>query len=106
VTGAIASDQRGQFPITSAQAMKYVMVVYNYDSNAIIAELLINYIAKELLQAYTSIYTPLVKWDLQPKLQHLHNNSRNCLKYFMEEEVDFQLVPPGIHRRNAAEWAI
>jgi hypothetical protein len=38
ITGAIASDQTGQFPTISANGMKYIMVIYDYDSNAIIAE--------------------------------------------------------------------
>jgi hypothetical protein len=106
-SGAVASDQTGQFPVTSARGMKYVMVVYDYDSNAIIAEPIINRTAKELLRAYTDIHTFLVQRGLRPQLQRLDNEASNALKTFLhEQEVDFQLVPPGMHRRNAAERAI
>jgi hypothetical protein len=27
-------------------------------------------------------------------------------EYMHDQAIDFQLVPPGTHRRNAAEWAI
>jgi hypothetical protein len=107
VTGAIASNQEGQFPTMSTHGMKYVMVVYDYDSNAIIAEPIINRTANELLQTYKSIHTLLVKCGLCPQLQRLDNEASKVLKDFMEEqEVDFQLVPPGMHCRNAAERAI
>jgi hypothetical protein len=41
------------------------------------------------------------------KLQRLDNECSAILKQYMRDErVDFQLVPPGNHRRNAAERAI
>jgi hypothetical protein len=36
ITGQIFSDQTGRFPITSSKGNKYIMAVYNYDSNAIL----------------------------------------------------------------------
>jgi hypothetical protein len=37
-TGQIYTDQTGTFPITSSKGSKYLMVLYDYDSNAILAE--------------------------------------------------------------------
>jgi hypothetical protein len=106
-TGAIASDQTGRFPVTSSQGMKYLIVIYDYDSNAIFAEPLINRTAKEILRAYTKIHTLLVSRGLRPQLQRLDNEASTILKEFLKnQQIDFQLVPPGIHRRNAAERAI
>ncbi len=34
VTGQIYSDQTGRFPQTSSRGNKYIMIVYDYDSNA------------------------------------------------------------------------
>ena len=105
--GAIASDQTGRFPVISARGMQYLIVVYDYDSNAILAEPLMNRTAKEILRAYASIHTLLVTRGLRPRLQRLDNEASNILKDFMtQEDIDFQLVPPGMHRRNSAERAI
>jgi hypothetical protein len=106
-TGAIASDQTGRFPVISASGMQYLIVIYDYDSNAILAEPLMNRTAKEILRAYTSIHTLLVTRGLRPRLQRLDNEASTILKDFMHQaDIDFQLVPPGMHRRNAAERAI
>jgi hypothetical protein len=43
----------------------------------------------------------------RPLLQRLDNECSESLKDYMHDEgVNFQLVPPGVHRRNAAERAI
>jgi hypothetical protein len=52
VTDSIGSDQTGQFPVTSTTSMKYVIVVYDYDSNAILAEPLLNRGAKTIFAAF------------------------------------------------------
>lgn len=44
---------------------------------------------------------------LRPRLQSLGNEASTLLKDFMyKENIDFQLTPAGIHRRNKAERAI
>ena len=44
---------------------------------------------------------------MKPQLQRLDNECSKSLKTFMhEQEIYYQLVPPGVHRRNAAERAI
>ena len=107
ITGQIHSDQTGRFPITSSRGSKYIMVVYDYDSNAILAEPLKSRTEQELLRAYTKIHTYLTVRGLKPVLQRLDNEAPGQLKQFMRtHDVQFQLVPPHNHRRNAAEKAI
>ena len=36
LTGKVSTDQIGRFPVTSSRGSKYLMVLYNHDSNAII----------------------------------------------------------------------
>jgi hypothetical protein len=61
----------------------------------------------ELLRAYTVVHLALVQRGLQPILQKLDNEAPAGLKRFMQaESVDFQLVPPHLHRRNTAERTI
>ena len=106
-TGQIFSDQTGRFPITSSRGNKYVMIVYDYDSNAIIAEPMKSRTASELLRAYKKLHIFLTDRGLKPVLQRLDNEAPGNLKKFMhDKQINFQLVPPHLHRRNAAERAI
>jgi hypothetical protein len=106
-TGSIASDQTGRFPVTSATGMKYVIIVYDYDSNNILAEPLLNLGAKTILTAFKKLHALLVSRGLRPQLHRLDNEACNILKEFLiAAELDYQLAPPGIHRRNSAERAI
>ena len=36
--GKIYTDQTGRFPVVSSKGNKYIMVLYDYDSNAILAK--------------------------------------------------------------------
>ena len=55
----ICSDQTGSFPITSSKGNKYVMVVLDYDSDAILAQLLPSRSQQHLLQAFIRIHNRL-----------------------------------------------
>jgi hypothetical protein len=37
LTGMISTDQTGRFPVKSLKGKSCIMVLYNYDSNAILA---------------------------------------------------------------------
>ena len=107
ITGKIYSDQTGRFPLTSSRGHKYIMIVYDYDSNSILAEPLKSRNELELLRAYTKIHHDLTTRGLKPVLQILDNEAPGKLKRYMQNNnVTYQLVPPHIHRRNAAERAI
>ena len=107
ITGKIFSDQTGRFPFTSSRGNKYVMIVYDFDSNAILAEPMKSRTKIELVRAYTHIHSYLTSRGLKPSLQRLDNEAPGLLKKFMHNnQVKFQLVPPHLHRRNAAERAI
>jgi hypothetical protein len=107
LTGQIYTDQTGRFPVQSSKGMKYLMVIYDYDSNLIWAAPIKNRTAPSLVDAYEKLHGMLVRAGLKPKLQRLDNEASDALKNFMhDKDVNFQLVPPGIHRRNPAERAI
>jgi hypothetical protein len=106
-TGQIFSDQTGRFIIPSSTGNNYVMIVYDYDSNFIFAQPFRNRTAPCLLAAFTALHKRLCLAGLRPKLQRLDNECSASLKAFMTDEgIDYQLVPPAVHRRNAAERAI
>ena len=107
LTGKISTDQTGRFPTTSNRGNKYLMVLYDHDSNAILAEPLKSRSASELVRATTSLHRYLSERGLKPTFQVLDNECPDSLKqFFRTHDVSFQLVPPYIHRTNAAEKAI
>ena len=106
-TGKIATDQTGRFPTTSSRGNTYVFLLYDYDSNAILAEPIKSRSQQEILRAYKTLFLLLKQRGLTPKLQRLDNEASTLLKNEMTDAgVSWQLVPPHIHRGNAAERAI
>lgn len=52
-------------------------------------------------------HKPLVAHGLKPQLQTLDNKASKALKSFIKSEgIEYQLVPPHVHHRNAANCAI
>jgi hypothetical protein len=107
VSGQIYSDQTGKFVVASSAGNNYVLVVYDYDSNSILVEPMRSRTGPCILAAFQVIHARLVAAGLRPQLQRLDNECSAALKSFLRDEtVDFQLVIPRDHRRNAAERAI
>jgi hypothetical protein len=50
--GQIYTDQTGRFPVVSSKGNKYIMILYDYDSNAILAQPIKDRTAPELLKAF------------------------------------------------------
>jgi hypothetical protein len=83
------------------------MVLYDYDSNAILAKPIKDRTAPELLKSFQFMEQELVARGLKPKLMKFDNEASTLLKdYLYQQEMAFQLVPPYSHRRNSAERAI
>ena len=53
--GKIYTDQTGRFQVTSSRGNKYIMVVYNYDTNTIHAEAMTSRTGGELKVTYQKI---------------------------------------------------
>jgi hypothetical protein len=104
--GQIYTDQTGCFHVISSKGNEYIMVLFKYDGNAILAEPIKNR-TSELLRAFQVMETKLTARGLQPKLMRLDNEASQLLKsYLHNKNITFQLVPPYSHRINAAERAI
>ena len=100
-------DLTGRFPHRSSRGHEYLLVVYDHDSNAILQCPLKNKTAGEIKRGWQSIHERLSKNGNQPKLYILDNEASALLKSALKKyELDYQLVPPHVHRRNAAERAI
>jgi hypothetical protein len=105
--GQIYTDQPGRFLVSSSSGNSYMLVLYDYDSNYIHVEPMPSRSKESILAAYKNAIAVLIKAGLRPKLQRLDNEASTILQEFMtDQEIDFQLVPPHIHRRNAAERSI
>ena len=106
-TGRTYSDLIGRFLIQSNCGANYILVVYEYDSNAIIVCPLHNRTASEITRIFQSVIQYLHARGLRPRLHTLDNDASAILHdYLRSEDVEYQLVPPHIHQRNASERAI
>ena len=103
----IATDLAGRFPVTSRQGNQYILICYVYDCNAILAAPLCNRSELEHIRVFNGIHQYLVDRGFTPQHQRLDNEASARFKSNLRQKgIDFQLVPPHNHRRNAAERAI
>ena len=83
------------------------MILYNHDSNAILAEPLTSRNKHKLIRATRVLHAYLSDRGLTTQYQMLDNECPGGLKTFLREaSVKFQLVPPYLHQTNAVERAI
>jgi hypothetical protein len=105
--GQTYTNQTGIFPVVSSKGNKYIMILYDYDSTAILTQPIKDRTAPELLRAFQIMEQELVTRGLTPKLMKLENEASKLLKtYLHQQNITFQLVPPYSHRRNASEQSI
>jgi hypothetical protein len=105
--GHIHSDFTGHFPTISAKGNKYVLVVYTYHTTNVLTEPMKNRGDQEMVQAYNKLIQELVDHGFKPRLQRLENECSSALHSLLNQhDIQFQLAPPHMHRRNAAERVI
>ena len=104
----IYSDQTGKFPKTSLRGNKYIMVMVEVDSNVILVEPMKSRNDKEMKRAYEHLLARLKRAGIKPKKHVMDNEVSDSMKDMIRDDYDMELelVPPGCHRRNAAEVAI
>ena len=106
-TGTVYTDLTGKFPVTSRMGNKYILVLYHYDSNAILFRPMKNRSDAEAVRCYKNIYTFLSERNCAPKLNIMDNEASRAVKRFITNTTaKYQLVEPHNHRVNAAERAI
>ena len=101
------TDDTRRFPIRDRSGNQYVMVAY-YSSNVILVEPFSSRKDKNQLAAYNFIMQRLKEKDL---LVDLHILNNECSKEYQATirnrwKVQFQLIPPDMHRQNSAEQEI
>ena len=103
----ICTDQTGNFSVTSGLGNKYIFILYDYDSNAILAEALKSRKGPEITRAYLKLTNLLKAKGLKPMFRILDNAVSTELKQAITDQaINIKLAPPNIHRRNAAERAM
>ena len=94
----ISTYQTGRFPIVSQKGNKHTMVLYNYDSNTILAEGAKSRTRKELTSTYDILYKRLTESGTVPVIQRLDNKVSQILFDAIEEnKLTYQLESPHDH---------
>jgi hypothetical protein len=102
------SHQTGQIPIQSLCGNKYIMVIVEIDSKAILVEPIKNRKDAKMIRADNALLLQLKQASIVPKKHVLDNEvSENMKDYICVTcKLDMELVPPGCHICNAAKVAI
>jgi hypothetical protein len=74
-TGQIYTDQTGRFTVVSSKGNKYIMILYDYNSNETLAQPIKDRTSPELLKAFQVMEHDLVARVLKPKLMKLDNEA-------------------------------
>ena len=94
----IATDITGQFPVVSSKGNKYILILWDSNSNAILAEPMKNRTDREHIRVYTVLYEYLVQRGCKPQLQKLDNEASKALKDKIKaNDCKIQLAPPHNH---------
>ena len=81
--------------------------MYHYDSNAILVEPLKTRSGPTIYHAHKKMFDRLRRSGCALKLHRMDNEApRDLKRYLQDNDIEYQLVPPHIHRRNSAERAI
>jgi hypothetical protein len=73
--GQIYTDQTGIFPVVSRKVNKYIIILYDYNRNAILAKPIKDRTAPELLRALQVMEQELEARGLEPELIKLDNEA-------------------------------
>ena len=105
--GMISSDLPGRFPITPAQGNTYILVMYCYTNNAILATAIQSRLAKDIEKGYNELYKKLLLSGIILVLQRMDNEtSKDLIKLINEKNLTYQIASPGDHRLLPVEQAI
>ena len=103
----IGVDFMDRYPTESRDGNKYILIMYDYDTNYIRGVLVASRKAEVYLKAFKTMFDELTAKRFKPELVQLDNEASKLLCDHIEaENVDIQLVTPGNHRNNPAERAI
>ena len=107
-TSTLFTDDTGRFPIRARSGNQYIMVAYHQDANAILVQPFQTKHDHHRIPAYTAIMNRLKARGLHVTRHVLDNEASTAYRHAITAtwSCTYQLVPPDMHRRNAAERAI
>ena len=99
VRNTVFSDQTGQFPTRSQRGSKYLMVMVEIDSNAILVEPLKSRTDLELERAYIAMMLRLKRYGIEPRKHILDNEVSEAMRDIIRDKynMEMDLVSPGCH---------
>eukprot|EP00957_Ditylum_brightwellii_P198252 15106312-Ditylum_brightwellii.AAC.1 len=101
------TDLTGKFPATAQSGNKYVLIAYDYDSNAILAIPVPNRSDPTIIKAVSYIYDYLTNSGFKPALNVLDSEVPAAVKCcLIKTGAKYQLVEPNNNCGNTAEHAI
>lgn len=104
LNGAISTDATGGFPKTSRRGNKYIYVLYDHDSNAILVEPLKSRKDAEIIRAFNKLHEYLAERGLKPVFNKLDNEASAAFKANLRQrKIEYQLAPPNSHRTLPGE---
>jgi hypothetical protein len=87
--------------------MTYLFILYDYDSNAILASPIKSRSATDIVVGYNFCYQQLANAGIKPIIQRLDNEASHALiNAITTKGLEYQLASPHDHRLNPAERAI
>lgn len=96
-----------QLPHISSRGNKYVLTIYDYDANVVLAGVLKTQQAKETAAVWEAKHLQLIKNGHDIKYYILDNECRKRLQEALKKNsLTYQLMPPNQHPRNEAERAV
>ena len=103
----ISTDLPGRFPIKSARGNSYILVMYCYTNNAILAEPIQSRLATDIEKGYNKLYKKLLLSGIIPVLQQMDNEtSKELISTINDKNLSYQVASPGDHRLLPVERAI
>ena len=95
----ISTNLPERFPIKSAQGNSYILVMYCYTNNAILAEPIQTRLAVNIEKGYNKLYKKLLLSGIIPVLQRMDNEtSKELVSTINDKNLSYHGAFPGDHR--------
>ena len=100
-------DLTGEFPYPSSRGNKYLLVLYDHDSNAIFTHPLKTRQGAEIKRDWMTLHDRLARRGVPPRIYIMDNEASSDLKKaILKYKLQYQLAPPHMHCINTAERAM